>query len=73
MMPYEVQPPGNQIGKFKNVNKLSPYEYQRQYVERVAKAAEEEEFIQNQLEEGLKNNFFNGGILPDDLNGGHYD
>ncbi len=71
MMPYEVQPPARSIGKFKGANRLSNYEYQRQYVERVAKAAEEEEFIQTQLEEGLKNNFFNGG--NEVANGGQYD
>ncbi|CDW76602.1 UNKNOWN [Stylonychia lemnae] len=59
LIPYEAQPPSSMIGKFKNFRHLNHEEYDRNFILRQGICIEEEQFIQSQIEEGLRNNFFN--------------
>lgn len=54
MIPYEAQPPAPIIGKFKIYKKNDPVEYERTLLTRQVMGNEEENFIQNLLEEGLR-------------------
>lgn len=59
MIPHEHQPPSALIGKFKNSRILTNEEYEKTLLFRKTMCQEEEDFIKDQLEEGLRNDFFN--------------
>lgn len=62
LIPHGAQPPQVRIGKFSNARPWSNEEYERNYITRREIGIEEETFLQAQLEEGQRNDLFNGQV-----------